>query len=684
MSMKRMRRILAGLVTILMVCQSVGAAGLLGDVDGDGNVTAKDKMLLSRYVAGWEGYEVKTDTGDIDRDGDVDTEDAALLSQYFAGYAIEGIGEKAIDVTGFALKPEITSGNTLRFTTDVSGTVYYYYLKNDVAPDKEDFIHYWNSGNFGDYTTVQAGISTEIKITYTTHDYITLCVYDGKQYYEPVVLLVDLETGFEKDPYYENEDIQYIAEVPGTLHYYYTTDGTAVSAKQFQMTYDNMAWQYKGYTSINVIDGETNSMPVIESYREEYPYMVIALEYLEGKYYKPVVVNVDVSGFVNVPYLLESDEDVLLNLTTKYDGTVYYYFTNTRVAPDTLDYNEMYETAEYKGSYAVTANERFSIKIADQGTVNDRYVVVQFESAIRRHVPVLLPNEPIDVTGFATKPYMAAADEVSFKPRITGTVYWYVSDSDDGVSADTFMAKYDDADDTQRGQLDVTKNYYASITVDRDISYIVFMLMDNSGNYYQPVIVESIGDGFTIAPYCDSSNKQVVYQTSGRGRVYYYYSIATSAYSETIEEFWKSYSRNVCSSTATTGALDSISFASISTNTYRGMMLLYVDSNNVEYYPVYVDLSLGTGFSSASWSIVEGYPFFTGVAAVDGEVTFSIVNVVGTTSTMSVSKGEVFGYTIDFNICDLDDSETAIDSFTFSAQMKDTDGNIYQAVTLST
>ncbi|MBQ2546534.1 MAG: hypothetical protein II557_09615, partial [Clostridia bacterium] len=31
-------------------------ARLVGDINGDGEITAQDRMILARYLAGWEGY----------------------------------------------------------------------------------------------------------------------------------------------------------------------------------------------------------------------------------------------------------------------------------------------------------------------------------------------------------------------------------------------------------------------------------------------------------------------------------------------------------------------------------------------------------------------------------------------------------------------------------------------------
>jgi len=92
--MKRICKAIAGMLAAVFMGQAVSAAPLLGDVNGDGSVTAKDKMTLARYADGWEGYSIDEDAGDIDRDGDADAEDAQRFGRYFAGYQEEyGIGE---------------------------------------------------------------------------------------------------------------------------------------------------------------------------------------------------------------------------------------------------------------------------------------------------------------------------------------------------------------------------------------------------------------------------------------------------------------------------------------------------------------------------------------------------------------------------------------------------------------
>lgn len=60
-----------------------------GDTDGDGSITNRDRMILSRYLAGWSGYDEMIDVSaaDVDCDGNVTNRDRMILSRYLAGWA---------------------------------------------------------------------------------------------------------------------------------------------------------------------------------------------------------------------------------------------------------------------------------------------------------------------------------------------------------------------------------------------------------------------------------------------------------------------------------------------------------------------------------------------------------------------------------------------------------------------
>ncbi|MBQ2679287.1 MAG: hypothetical protein IJF98_03725 [Firmicutes bacterium] len=71
----------------LKVIMGTGAATTIGDVNGDGDITQTDKLILSRYLAKWDGYDKKIvnwDAADINKDKDVTQTDKLILSRYLA------------------------------------------------------------------------------------------------------------------------------------------------------------------------------------------------------------------------------------------------------------------------------------------------------------------------------------------------------------------------------------------------------------------------------------------------------------------------------------------------------------------------------------------------------------------------------------------------------------------------
>ncbi|MBQ2679647.1 MAG: leucine-rich repeat protein, partial [Firmicutes bacterium] len=65
----------------------VEIACMIGDINDDGDVTQTDKLILSRYLAKWDGYASKIlnwDAADINGDSDVTQTDKLILSRYLA------------------------------------------------------------------------------------------------------------------------------------------------------------------------------------------------------------------------------------------------------------------------------------------------------------------------------------------------------------------------------------------------------------------------------------------------------------------------------------------------------------------------------------------------------------------------------------------------------------------------
>ncbi len=81
------------MLTVLTVCLgtsvfAAGGTGNVGDLDGNGQVEAADRMILARFIAGWDEYsDIDTDAADIDGNGKVTPKDRMILSRYIDGWA---------------------------------------------------------------------------------------------------------------------------------------------------------------------------------------------------------------------------------------------------------------------------------------------------------------------------------------------------------------------------------------------------------------------------------------------------------------------------------------------------------------------------------------------------------------------------------------------------------------------
>ncbi len=66
----------------------VKLSGTAGDINSDGEINAKDAVLLAQYLAGWS-VTVSSGAADTNGDDEVYAKDAVLLAQYLAGWNVE-------------------------------------------------------------------------------------------------------------------------------------------------------------------------------------------------------------------------------------------------------------------------------------------------------------------------------------------------------------------------------------------------------------------------------------------------------------------------------------------------------------------------------------------------------------------------------------------------------------------
>ena len=87
MTKKLIGILLACLMLMALMTVSAFADDILyGDANGDGNVDAKDAILLQQYIAEWD---VSVEAGgDANGDGNIDAKDAILMQQYIAEWEV--------------------------------------------------------------------------------------------------------------------------------------------------------------------------------------------------------------------------------------------------------------------------------------------------------------------------------------------------------------------------------------------------------------------------------------------------------------------------------------------------------------------------------------------------------------------------------------------------------------------
>ena len=57
----------------------------LGDINGDGEINAKDVTMLRRFLAGGWNVEIEKTNSDVNRDGEINAKDVTMLRRYLAG-----------------------------------------------------------------------------------------------------------------------------------------------------------------------------------------------------------------------------------------------------------------------------------------------------------------------------------------------------------------------------------------------------------------------------------------------------------------------------------------------------------------------------------------------------------------------------------------------------------------------
>ncbi len=589
----------------------------------------------------------------------------SVLTGFSANFASQVFSGSSADQASFVNVPYMTEENgkyVLHVTPESAGKVYYYFTKQSYKVSAGEFMSAYSAANVKGSFNVQGGVNysekTESASVAEDYSYVVIQLITNDHTYAPI--LIDNEatsgTGFYVDPYFDGRDIAFQTDVDGTIYYYYSDDGDARSAEEFQKNYRNASSSMR--STDNVEDGEKGTIALNDRHLESYPFVIIALQGKNGQYYIPVVVAAGDNGFKEEPTITTMGK---IEYTPNLDGTLYYYYTKSESMP-TPQYVSDYWRTEKNGDYvSVVRNKSATLEYDTDTAESYPYMVLCIKDSAGNFLTPVMLKIDLD-TGFSVQPYVSATDEITFRAEEVGTVYWYFTKYNTMPTMKEFMSEWRSSPTRQCGTAPVnSSSSYTAFTFDpayiSSYPYIAMMLVDADDTQYQPVLVDvknTTTTGFTGEPYCDLAAKKVYFYPGGDGEVYYYFSPATSAYNETSEEFWDSYrDHSEYGHDPVTKGLHYLEFDDINTSYYKGVMIMYVDSQNRDHYPVYVSLLRDTSAGNSAtgltlMSVTDSEAKF--YAHVSGTVYYTLRGI-GSRSDYkgykTVSRGDPFTISVD-------------------------------------
>ena len=580
------------------------------------------------------------------------------LTANFASQPYSGSSDDQASFTNVPFITETSGQYYLNINPDAAGRVYYYFTDYSYVPTTGEFDSAYSAANYKDNFYVQAG-KTYSESTFSAdlvdrYDYMVIQLVTDDRTYAPVLIdnIPTSGTGFSVDPYYDGYDITYQADVTGTVYYYYSNDGDAIEADQFQNAYKRADSAMRGSNTITA--GRSGSIALSERYLENYPFVIVVMQSDKGQYYKPVVVSAGDNGFSEEPAITTQGN---IEYKTSVSGTLYYYYAQEDDMPTPQEFADSWRTEYGRSSVTVTRNRAASLTYDTNRAEMYPYMVFCIKDDDDNYLTPFVLKIDFD-TGFSVSPYVSGTDEITMRAEHTGTIYWFFTKYNEVPAMNEFMNEFTSTTSARRGYENIRSTAsYTTFTFDpsyaQSYPYIAIMLIDSDDNQYQPVLVDiknTTTTGFAVDPYCDVANEAVYFKPSVEGTIYYYFSRTDVAYNETSDEFWDSYTYTSAyyrGSYLVDTDLDYIPFDSIDTNNYPGIVIMFVDDLDREYYPVYVSLTRDSSSGNSTTGITIQSVTSTSVkfnVDVSGSLKYyfqstpSKPNATSTRYTMSVSR----------------------------------------------
>jgi len=242
--------------------------------------------------------------------------------------------------------------------------------------------------------------------------------------------------------------------------------------------------------------------------------------------------------------------------------------------------------------------------------------------------PKLLPDDPMSIP--AT---IYTKDTISYKTQGNGRVYYYYSNTSTAPTVAGFTDVWKNAPMSIASQFTViggtTGQQQLMDKAGNTYAYIVFSYMDESGNYYTPVIIGraaalTSGSGFAATPAISISGSSEYLSCAPIASGWVYYVHTTSSTAPSIESFPIGVVGTGSYRVSGGGVAIALPAA---TAVYTHVAIIFVDDNGVKYQPVVVPRAgnTNTATTGITANVVTGvtdYDLVSGSTIKDGTVAY--------------------------------------------------------------
>jgi len=619
---------------------------------------------------------------------------AKNLTATFAGTSYSG-NSTSSSSSGFSVAPTTyatTSNCYLTGTTTATGKIYYYFTTASVAPTAATFDSLYAAAAVKNNYSVTANRSQDVNIGLTSavsaYPYVAVMFENSAgTHSQPQLIVNKASSGFSVAPTASvsgtTRYLSYTPAVTGTVYYYYTNSGNALTVSSFTSGYNSAS--ARGTLSATAGQSATNPTLAVASTSTYTHLAVLLLD--SATEYQPVVITLSgttqstAGGFSVAPTAVLNGTSVLLAFTPSVSGTVEYYFSASKTVPTGTQFDTYkLQMGSYSGTQIVTAGMPYALNAGTQGVhYIYPYIVLRIKTTSTTYQPVVIEigaisggtsgNVNLTNTSFTAAPVVSIVNGQYYLTLPTSsTVYFYLTNSDTVSSSTVFMNRYQSATTNIVAKLGgvLSGSTYAQATGIASSSgggYDYIALMAVTGTYqFTPVVIPlpkasssgtTAGTGFLTDPIYSmhmAGTHQIDVLTEKNGTVLYYYTnLEDTSEADTIIPqilFGASDPALLCGQASVIAGVGT-TIAVHSSEVPKYVVLIFMDQNKQRYTPVRISANiLGTTSTSSNG--------FQGNAQ---KVTTN--NGVPTLSYNSFITGQIYYYFTNNNIAPI----TPIDFF---------------------